>query len=317
MAASLASLAAAVEAAAARVYQHGALRVTPLEPTRILGSGVGSAFLKLESEQVRRTACSDCSPSCLLRRSLEVTGTQTRTWQVTGSFKARGAVNAVAAFLETSTPAQRKAGIVAASSGNHARGVAAALQAVPGALGIPASIFVPSSIAPVKIKALREMVCVLSCCLGTAPSSSSSAPFPRCLGSGRAGRRQRGERLRQGRDCSPGPRRADRGALHQSVQRPRSRRRAGHHRDRDRQAAGGGGLAGRGRAWGIGRCPPSAPRGGFCTCRRRRAHLGRRSGAQGEAEGAGAVRRDRNAAGSGTGDGGASISAQCLRRPPL
>lgn len=33
-----------------------------------------------------------------------------------------------------------------------------ALQSVPGGLGIPASIFVPSSVAPVKIKALRDMV---------------------------------------------------------------------------------------------------------------------------------------------------------------
>ena len=46
--------------------------------------------------------------------------------QKTGSFKIRGAYNKIASLDET----QRKAGVVAYSSGNHAQGVAAAASAM-------------------------------------------------------------------------------------------------------------------------------------------------------------------------------------------
>jgi threonine dehydratase len=56
--------------------------------------------------------------------------------QRTGSFKFRGAFNKISAI----PPAQRAAGVVAFSSGNHAQGVAAAARL----LGMPATIVMPS-----------------------------------------------------------------------------------------------------------------------------------------------------------------------------
>lgn len=56
--------------------------------------------------------------------------------QLTGSFKLRGAYNAVAALPES----LRRRGVVAASSGNHAQGVAAAAAM----FGIPAAIVMPA-----------------------------------------------------------------------------------------------------------------------------------------------------------------------------
>lgn len=62
--------------------------------------------------------------------------------QRTGSFKFRGAYNAVAALDET----QRRRGIVTCSSGNHAQGIAAAAQL----FGVPATIVMPSDAPPLK-----------------------------------------------------------------------------------------------------------------------------------------------------------------------
>lgn len=55
--------------------------------------------------------------------------------QRAGSFKIRGAYNRIARL----TPEQRSKGVVAASAGNHAQGVALAAQI----LGIKATIFMP------------------------------------------------------------------------------------------------------------------------------------------------------------------------------
>jgi threonine dehydratase len=63
--------------------------------------------------------------------------------QRTGSFKFRGAYNALA-----STPRARiEHGVVADSSGNHAQGVAAAASL----LGVPATIVMPDNATPVKV----------------------------------------------------------------------------------------------------------------------------------------------------------------------
>lgn len=67
--------------------------------------------------------------------------------QRTGSFKFRGAYNAVAQF----DAAQRKAGVVAFSSGNHAQGVAAAARM----LGVPATIVMPADAPAIKIANTR------------------------------------------------------------------------------------------------------------------------------------------------------------------
>ena len=65
------------------------------------------------------------------------------TLQRTGSFKFRGAYNKLSQLDE----AQRRAGVVAYSSGNHAQGVAAAAQL----LGLPAVIVMPSDAPRIKV----------------------------------------------------------------------------------------------------------------------------------------------------------------------
>lgn len=68
--------------------------------------------------------------------------------QRTGSFKFRGAFNALSEF----DAQQRKAGVVAFSSGNHAQGIALAAQL----LGMPATIVMPTDAPAAKVAATRE-----------------------------------------------------------------------------------------------------------------------------------------------------------------
>ncbi|MDH3403908.1 MAG: threonine/serine dehydratase [Acidobacteriota bacterium] len=115
-AASLASWAAGIRAAHERIAPH--VRRTPVEPSPWLSAATGAeVWVKLESHQI------------------------------TGSFKARGAVNRVlAADLET-----RRRGFVAASTGNHG----AALAYAAGLVGAPATVFVPATADPDKVRRLR------------------------------------------------------------------------------------------------------------------------------------------------------------------
>lgn len=64
--------------------------------------------------------------------------------QVTGSFKIRGASNRIAQITD---PEQKRAGVVAFSSGNHAQGVARAAKY----FGMPALIVMPSDAPQVKV----------------------------------------------------------------------------------------------------------------------------------------------------------------------
>src|SRR5262245_5019899 len=67
--------------------------------------------------------------------------------QNTGSFKIRGALNK----LSSLSPEERRRGVIAASAGNHAQGVArAALQ-----LGIQATILMPEATPITKVEATR------------------------------------------------------------------------------------------------------------------------------------------------------------------
>lgn len=103
----------------ARRRIHGLVRETPLEPSPFLSDMCcGEVWLKLENQQI------------------------------TGSFKARGALNKL---LQLSVE-ERSRGIVAASSGNHAQGVGYAA----GMLGVGATIVVPSNTPEVKLDAIRR-----------------------------------------------------------------------------------------------------------------------------------------------------------------
>lgn len=69
-------------------------------------------------------------------------------WQVTGSFKVRGAANRLLSISE----ADKSRGAVTASSGNNG----AAFAHLTGCLGIPGIIFLPETVAKAKYEALRR-----------------------------------------------------------------------------------------------------------------------------------------------------------------
>ena len=70
-------------------------------------------------------------------------------FQVTGSFKPRGAFNAVLSLMQRGRPQ----GVVAVSSGNHAQAVALAARTV----GIHALILIPEDANPAKVAATRAL----------------------------------------------------------------------------------------------------------------------------------------------------------------
>jgi threonine dehydratase len=69
--------------------------------------------------------------------------------QVTGSFKARGALNKILALEEW----ERQAGLVTASAGNHGQGVALAGKLV----GAPVTVFASDHAVPAKVEAMRSL----------------------------------------------------------------------------------------------------------------------------------------------------------------
>jgi threonine dehydratase len=92
---------------------------------------------------VRRTQCltTDLDPDLRLKPEC---------FQVTGSFKPRGAFNAV---LSQMAREPRPIGVIAVSSGNHAQAVALAARTV----GIPAVILIPEGANPAKVAATRAL----------------------------------------------------------------------------------------------------------------------------------------------------------------
>jgi threonine dehydratase len=97
----------------------GKVRATPLVRSEALSSSCGTdVLLKLEC------------------------------WQRTGSFKVRGAFNAVARLSEK----QRSRGLVTASAGNHGQAVALAARAY----GARATVFVPSSAPSTKRRGIEQ-----------------------------------------------------------------------------------------------------------------------------------------------------------------
>ena len=103
----------------ARELVAGVASVTPMEYSRYL-SGILGSPVHLKCENLQRT----------------------------GSYKIRGAYNRMAQL----TPEERAHGVVAASAGNHAQGVALAARE----LGIAATIFMPVGVALPKLQATRS-----------------------------------------------------------------------------------------------------------------------------------------------------------------
>ena len=101
-----------------RTLIRDVVRLTPVEPNRALAERIGGpVYLKCEN----------------LQRA--------------GSFKIRGAYTRIARL----SAAERARGVVAASAGNHAQGVALAAQM----LGIPARVFMPVGAPLPKVQATR------------------------------------------------------------------------------------------------------------------------------------------------------------------
>lgn len=71
-------------------------------------------------------------------------------FQVTGSFKPRGAFNAVLTLMSLD---KRPSGVIAVSSGNHAQAVALAAAEV----GLPALLLIPEDANPAKVAATRAL----------------------------------------------------------------------------------------------------------------------------------------------------------------
>jgi threonine dehydratase len=98
-----------------------------------------------------RTVIAPHLPPTPLRPSLAVPGAHLKLecWQPTGSFKVRGAL----ANLATLTADERARGIVTASAGNHALGVAWASRVLGGTLH--AVVYVPETAPATKVAKLR------------------------------------------------------------------------------------------------------------------------------------------------------------------
>src|SRR5512147_2645803 len=89
-----------------------------------------------------------------LRPSLAAPGRDLRLklecWQPTGSFKVRGALR----LLSSLSAEERRRGVVAASAGNHALGVAFAAERLGGA--IPVTLFLPRTAPLAKLRKLER-----------------------------------------------------------------------------------------------------------------------------------------------------------------
>ena len=108
----------------------------------------------LTSIQTARARISDAihiSPCQLSHHLSELTGVplhlKLENLQRTGSFKERGALNKLLTLSET----ERKRGVIAASAGNHAQGVAFH----SAARGIRAQIVMPLATPQIKVSATR------------------------------------------------------------------------------------------------------------------------------------------------------------------
>ncbi len=100
------------------------VRKTPVEPFKYLSKQLGQeVFLKMEN------------------------------WQITGSFKVRGAIN----HLLSLDKDEKERGIITASAGNHALGVAYAAELFK----IDAKIVLPANASPAKIKKLGLYPCTV------------------------------------------------------------------------------------------------------------------------------------------------------------
>ncbi len=117
---------------------------SPVRGADILTFDIEAAHRAVDGVVLRTPllSCPELEAACGRRVLLKL-----ESLQRTGSFKVRGALARIAAL----TAAERSAGVVACSSGNHGRAMAwAAAHA-----GVPASVYVPEWVDPVKLAGIR------------------------------------------------------------------------------------------------------------------------------------------------------------------
>jgi threonine dehydratase len=111
------------------------------------------ARLTLDDVERAREATARYLQPTPLRASLAAPGSELllklECWQPTGSFKVRGALSLLSSLSE----AERGRGVVAASAGNHALGVAFAAARLGG---VEATLFVPTTAPRTKVDKLRR-----------------------------------------------------------------------------------------------------------------------------------------------------------------
>ena len=115
------------------------------------GTATSPTWAGVEAAAELLSGTAEVTPLAHSRWLSELTGTEVllkcENLQRTGSFKLRGAYTRISRL----SAAERASGVVAASAGNHAQGVALAAQM----LGIPARIFMPEGAALPKVQATQ------------------------------------------------------------------------------------------------------------------------------------------------------------------
>lgn len=108
-------------------------------------------YADVEAAAGRLAGVAHATPVLTSRRADEISGAQVyfkcENFQRVGAFKFRGAYNAISCLSEE----QRRRGVVAFSSGNHAQGMALAAHM----LGVPATIVMPTDSPAMKLAATR------------------------------------------------------------------------------------------------------------------------------------------------------------------
>lgn len=122
------------------------------DPSSVGKSLAGPTLAEIREARERVSAVVDTTPMEKSRFLRELLGVEVHlkaeNLQRTGSYKIRGAYN----LLSQLSPEQKAKGVVAASAGNHAQGVALAARE----LGIAATIFMPVGVALPKLQATRN-----------------------------------------------------------------------------------------------------------------------------------------------------------------
>jgi hypothetical protein len=239
--------------------------VATVESSPVTGRDVEAARAAVETI-ARRTPV--LSTRTISERAGGVVALKAENLQSTGSFKVRGTAAKLAALGEHGC----KAGVVAASAGNHAQAVALAART----MGVPCEVFVPGDAPIAKTEAARGLGAIVHLggasvdeCLVSARERSREGglafihPFDDPDDRGRPGlaraRAARGRaRSRQGRGA---------GRRRRAVQRDRDRGQVGAARRRDRRSAGRGvraltssrsSAASRSRPWSRSRSPTAS-----------------------------------------------------------